>query len=322
VLRPNGKLCIVAPLLPLKHEEAKRIGLCQHTRPLVDIAGDIGRGIVEGTDLLRYETFVWQKQTTGADGKPMLGAYPFAGNSYANNTIEFINVFAKPGKPPRFPGARKELTRRSHAEHLNLTQQVWFMMPTEINRKRVKGHPAPFPESIPARLIRLFAFPNEIVLDPFVGTGTVCAVAERMGLRWIGIDRVPKYAEMARERVARAELSLGNDFPMPLVSTPKQQSRAELEAKWKSAADFRIVVPKRSGIARRRRRLRGKAGKEYFHAMLGATLVAPGPGKPMPEGRYQKTQRHGRLASGSDHRAADDRAGVVVNAKAPARRRA
>jgi DNA modification methylase len=231
MLRPNGKLCIVAPLVPLKHEEARLYGIRQHTRPLFNVAGDIGRGIVEGTDLRRYESFIWQKQTTGADGKPMLGAYPFAGNSYVNNTIEFVNVFVKPGKPPKFADTVKETTRRSHAEHLNLTQQSWFMIPAGIQRKADGSHPAPFPEIVPARLLRLFAFPNEIVADPFCGTGTTCAVAKRMGLRFVGIDINPEYAAEAAERVASAK---AGDFPMPLVSTPKQQHKDELEAAWKA----------------------------------------------------------------------------------------
>jgi DNA modification methylase len=232
VLRPNGKLCIVAPLLPLKHEEAQRIGIRQHTRPLFDIAGDIGRGIVEGTDLLRYETFIWQKQTTGTKEKgPMLGAYPFAGNTYANNTIEFINVFVKPGKPPKFAEAVKEATLRSHAEHLNLTQQSWFMMPADIRRKTDGSHPAPFPEIVPARLIRLFGFPGEIVVDPFCGTGTTLAVAKRMGLKFIGIDINPEYTAEAARRIASAK---AGDLPMPLVSTPKQQGKDELETVWEA----------------------------------------------------------------------------------------
>jgi DNA modification methylase len=232
VLRPNGKLCIVAPLLPLEHTKARLYGIRQHTRPLFDIAGDIGRGIVEGTDLLRFDTFVWQKQTTGTKEKGrMLGAYPSAGNTYANNTIEFINVFVKPGKPPKYAKTVKELTRRSHFEHLNLTQQSWFMMPTEIHRKSDGSHPAPFPEIVPTRLIRLFAFPNEIVVDPFCGTGTTIAVAKRMGLKFVGIDINPAYVAEAIGSVAGAEV--GN-FPMPLVSTPKQQGRDELEAVWKA----------------------------------------------------------------------------------------
>jgi DNA modification methylase len=222
VLRPAGKLCINAPLLPIEQKLMK-----QDTRVLKDIAGDIGRGILQGTDLRLYDLFIWQKQTS----ERMLGVYPFPGHNYANNTVEFITVFVKPGKN-RVAPAVKEANRMPDKLHLNLTQQVWFMMPTKINRNRAKDHPAPFPEMLPARLIKLFTFgaadgfEGEIVLDPFCGTGTTCAVAKRMGRRFIGVEINPAYAEMAGKSVQKAVV--GN-IPLLLVSTPKQQSKAELE---------------------------------------------------------------------------------------------
>jgi DNA modification methylase len=227
VLRPAGKLCINAPLLPIEQKLMK-----QDSRILKDIAGDIGRGILAGTDLRLYDQFVWQKQTS----ERMLGVYPFPGHNYANNTVEFITVFVKPGKN-RVAPAVKAANRMPDKLHRNLTQQVWFMMPTKINRDRAKDHPAPFPEALPARLIRLFTFgttdgfAGEIVLDPFCGTGTTCAAAKRMGRRWIGIDRVAKYAETARASVEKAVVDGG---PPLLVSTPKQQSKDELETAWKA----------------------------------------------------------------------------------------
>jgi DNA modification methylase len=166
----------------------------------------------------------------------MLGVYPYPGHNYANNTVEFITVYVKPGKHKIAP-AVKAANRMPDKLHLNLTQQVWFMMPTKINRDRVKDHPSPFPEALPTRLIRLYTFgatngfPGEIVVDPFVGTGTTSAVAKRMGRRWIGIDRVEKYAEMARERVTHTAVDGG---PTLLVSTPKQQGQGALETVWKS----------------------------------------------------------------------------------------
>jgi hypothetical protein len=73
VLRPAGKLCINAPLLPIEQKRMK-----QDTCVLKDIAGDIGRGILTGTDLLRlYDQFIWQKQTT----ERMLGVYPYPGHN-------------------------------------------------------------------------------------------------------------------------------------------------------------------------------------------------------------------------------------------------
>lgn len=219
VLRPNGKLCINAPLMPIPKEI-----IPQHTRHLKDIAGDIGQMIVSRTDLDRYGLFIWQKQTS----KMMFGSYPFPGNIIENNTIEMINVYVKPGKPPKFDADVKEANRLTREEWLDLTQQVWFMYPEDV--KRSKDHPAPFPEKLPARLIRLYTYsafgasPGEVVLDPFAGTGTTCAVAKRMGRRWIGIDVVPTYVEFARDRVRYA-----NEFePLFLVGRPKYASADEL----------------------------------------------------------------------------------------------
>jgi DNA modification methylase len=240
VLRPAGKLCINAPLLPIEQKRMR-----QDTRVLKDIAGDIGRGILAGTDLRLFDQFIWQKQTS----ERMLGTYPYPGHNYANNTVEFITVYVKPGKrKDKTAPAVKVANRMPDALHRNLTQQVWFMMPTKINRDRAKDHPSPFPELLPARLIRLYTFgaadefAGEIVLDPFCGTGTTCVAAKRMGRRFIGIDRVEKYAAEARERLARTTVD-GVDGPtmLLLVSTPKQQGRSALEATWKSLLASRLT---------------------------------------------------------------------------------
>lgn len=197
VLRPNGKLCINAPLLPIPKSV-----IAQHTRHLKHISADIDHTILEAGALERYGLFVWQKQTS----KMMFGSYPHPGNILENNTIEFIAVYVKPGKPPRFPAAVKDANRLSRGEWLDLTQQVWFIYPEDV--RRGGSHPAPFPEKLPARLIRLYSygaaagFPGEIVLDPFAGTGTSCVVAGRMGRRFIGIDRVEGYVALARARLA------------------------------------------------------------------------------------------------------------------------
>jgi hypothetical protein len=79
VLRPAGKLCINAPLLPIEQKRMK-----QDTRVLKDIAGDIGRGVLTKTDLRLYDQFVWQKQTT----ERMLGVYPYPGHNYARSVLK------------------------------------------------------------------------------------------------------------------------------------------------------------------------------------------------------------------------------------------
>jgi DNA modification methylase len=219
VLRPNGKLCINAPILPIPKALIR-----QHTRHLKNIAFDIERDILADTDLARFALFVWQKQTS----KMMFGSYPHPGNILENNTIEFVNVYVKPGPPPKFAPAAKAANRLTRAEWLDLTQQIWFIYPEDVLRNG--NHPAPFPAKLPARLIRLYSygaadgFPGEIVLDPFAGTGTTCAVAKSMRRRFVGIDIDPRYVAMAEARLCAAA-----DAAPLLVGRAKYPGKRALE---------------------------------------------------------------------------------------------
>jgi len=219
VLRPNGKLCINAPIMPIPKEVIQ-----QHTRHLKNIAFDMENRILIETDLERYSLFVWQKQTS----KMMFGSYPYPGNIIENNTIEFINVYVKPGKPRKFDAAVKDANELTRTEWLDLTQQVWFMYPEDVRREG--NHPAPFPAKLPGRLMRLYTygaaaqFPGEIVLDPFVGTGTTCAVARSMGRRYVGIDTNAAYVKIAQKRIAEAL----HGEPLLLVGRAKYPGSQEL----------------------------------------------------------------------------------------------
>ncbi|NPB04020.1 MAG: site-specific DNA-methyltransferase, partial [Thermotogae bacterium] len=135
VLVPNGKLCIVTPIMPIP----KKLINTQYTRHIKNINNDIEFSILKETGLLRYGLFIWQKQTS----KLIFGSYPYPGNLYEQNTIEFINVFVKDGKPKKRPKEVKEKNRLSLDEWRDLTQQVWFIYPEDVKRKL---HPAPFPE--------------------------------------------------------------------------------------------------------------------------------------------------------------------------------
>jgi site-specific DNA-methyltransferase (adenine-specific) len=64
------------------------------------------------------------------------------------------------------------------------------------------GHPAPFPEELPRRLLELYSFRGDIVLDPFCGSGTTCVAALRAGRRYIGYEVEPRYVRLAEKRLA------------------------------------------------------------------------------------------------------------------------
>ena len=81
------------------------------------------------------------------------------------------------------------------------TTSIW-KFPSE-SAKRV-GHPAPFPVELPYRLIQLYSFKGDVVLDPFCGSGTTCIAALRTNRRYIGFDNNLEYVELARKRISKA----------------------------------------------------------------------------------------------------------------------
>ncbi|MDX9754084.1 MAG: site-specific DNA-methyltransferase [bacterium] len=200
VLIPNGKLAIVTPIMPIP----KKVINNQHTRHLKNICNDIERTILDAIDgFHRYSLFVWQKQTT----KKMFGSYPHPPNIYEDNTIEFINVLVKDGKPPQVSKTVKEANHLTQQQWCNLSMQVWPMMPADIQRSG--GHPCPFPVSLPQRLMMMYTFKRvpeddfggDLVLDMFNGTGATCLAAEVLQRNYLGIDLNAEYCERARQRL-------------------------------------------------------------------------------------------------------------------------
>ncbi|MGB9625712.1 MAG: DNA-methyltransferase [Phycisphaerae bacterium] len=219
VLIPNGKLCINTPIVPVP----KKVMNDRHTRHLKNINNDIEAAILHDAecDLERYSLYIWQKQTS----VKMFGSYPYPPNIYEDNTIEFINVFVKPGKPRKLSKAIKEASRLTQEIWLNLTMQIWPIYPEDVSR--TGGHPAPFPVVLPQRLILMYTFaavpehgfPGDIVLDPFNGTGATCAAAKATGRRYIGIDLNPDSCAFARHRLEPPRL------PAPDAKVPRVRMR-------------------------------------------------------------------------------------------------
>lgn len=223
VLRPNGKLAIVTPIVPL----SKSIDNSTHTRKLVNISNDLEFKILKSdkTKLLhRFSLYIWQKQTT----KKMFGSYPYPPNIYEDNTIEFINIFVKDGKPPVIPKEVKEHSKIKQEEWLNLSMQVWPIMPTDV--QRTKGHPAPFPVEIPRRLIAMYTFKSvpelgfdgDIVLDMFNGSGSSTLAAYEMNRRYIGIDLNINYCKIAEKRIREVNPSIEPNLIIDRIKMPSK----------------------------------------------------------------------------------------------------
>ena len=222
VLLPNGKFCLNVPILPLTKSVSESAFGPSHTRVLVDLYSDMKRHIEAKTELRLFSLYIWEKQTT----EKMFGSYPYPPNLYERNYIEFIAVFVKPGSPRVLPPEVKEASKLSQEDWLDLTQQIWWMYPENI--PRLEGHPAPFPEALPNRLISMYTFraasysdfPGDIVLDPFVGSGTTCVAARRLGRKFIGIDLNLEFCNFAQHRVSSTP-------PNPCVMSGRRPSERQ-----------------------------------------------------------------------------------------------
>ncbi|RLI09123.1 site-specific DNA-methyltransferase, partial [Candidatus Bathyarchaeota archaeon] len=115
---------------------------------------------------------------------------------------EYIIVMSK-GSFRREGKGRKSTISRD--EFLEFTRSVWRFPPESA--KRV-GHPAPFPEELPYRCIQLYTFEGDVVLDPFVGSGTTCVAAIKTGRHFIGIDVNEEYVKIAQERIRAITITI------------------------------------------------------------------------------------------------------------------
>jgi len=132
------------------------------------------------------------------NGSSFLGK-PYEPNAVIKNDIEYILMERKPGGYRKPSLSARLLSIISQENHQLWFQQIW----TGITGASTRKHPAPFPVELAERLIRMFSFVGDTVLDPFMGTGTTNLAATKWGRNSVGIEVDPYYFEMAYERVGR-----------------------------------------------------------------------------------------------------------------------
>ena len=145
---------------------------------------------------------IWYKianMQTEATGPGSYLGKPSEPGGIVKNDIEYILMLRKPGGY-RHPSEQvRLLSLLSAEEHDAWFRQVW----TGLSGASTKNHPAPYPEELADRLIRMFSFAGDTILDPFAGTATTLIAAKRAGRNSIGIDIEPAYVAMARERLTQ-----------------------------------------------------------------------------------------------------------------------
>lgn len=139
------------------------------------------------------------------NGSSFLGK-PYEPNAIIKNDVEFILMLRKPGGYRQPTEEQRQASRLTKEEHQEWFQQVW-----NLNGESTKYHPAPYPEELAYRLVRMFSFASDTVLDPFMGTGTTLLAAARCGRNGIGVEVEPSYAKMAGARLQSQAESLFDD---------------------------------------------------------------------------------------------------------------
>lgn len=137
---------------------------------------------------------IWNKSSS-ASPSTAWGSWLSAANPVLRDIHEYILVFSKGTFSLKRNDKENSIAKD---EFLEWTKSVWTF--NAVSAKRI-GHPAPFPEELPRRLISLYSFKKNIILDPFVGSGTTSLAALKSGRCFIGYDISEEYIEIANRRV-------------------------------------------------------------------------------------------------------------------------
>ncbi|MGI0028896.1 MAG: DNA-methyltransferase [Nitrososphaera sp.] len=155
-----------------------------------------------------HEEIIWHKVTGGTNRYGSFVINPYPKYYRANIMHEFILILRKgdvnTGRTQRIeslPATHEEWTKE-------IANSVWHIAPVPPG---YIDHPCPFPEEVPYRLMKLYSYENDIVLDPFNGSGQTTKVAHHFGRRYFGIDVVKEYVELARMRVASEPLHIRHE---------------------------------------------------------------------------------------------------------------
>lgn len=191
-LEPGGRMAVNVANLgrkPYRSLSADVIGIAQNELGL----------------LMRGE-IIWVK-ARGAGGSCAWGSYKSPQNPVLRDVSERVVVFSK----GRFDRARKPSQREAEGlpheatieaqEFLEATLDVWEIPPVSATRI---GHPAPFPVALPRRLIELYTYKGDLVLDPFMGSGTTAVAAIETGRHYVGFDMNSEYVALAERRIEEA----------------------------------------------------------------------------------------------------------------------
>lgn len=201
-------------------------------KPYRSLAADVIQILERDLGLLLRGELIWQKGE-GASGSCAWGSFRSASNPVLRDISERVIVASK----GRFDRAKTVKQRAAEGlphestlmteDFMALTLDIWSIPPESARRV---GHPAPFPVELPEQLIRLYTFTDDLVLDPFMGSGSALVAAAKLGRRYAGYDLDPDYVDVARQRVA--------SIPPPSSAVPASRATREGKAAPKLAREI------------------------------------------------------------------------------------
>jgi site-specific DNA-methyltransferase (adenine-specific) len=193
-------------------------------KPYRSLSADVITILQDDLGLLLRGEIIWRK-AEGAGGSCAWGSYQSAANPVLRDLTERVVVASKGRFDRAHPRRHRQQAGLAHRdsitaeEFMAATLDVWDLPAERATRV---GHPAPFPVALPRRLIELLTYESDLVLDPFMGSGSTAVAAVRTGRHYAGFDTDPAYVEVANERVAaeRERLERVREAAVPLVARP------------------------------------------------------------------------------------------------------
>ena len=163
---------------------------------------------------------IWQKVTTcnTTGGASIMGSYPYPRNGIVKIDYEFILLFKKPGSPPKVNKMIKEKSKLSIEEWNEYFSGHW-----NFPGEKQDNHLAMFPEELPRRLIKMFSFVGETVLDPFLGSGTTTLAAQNLNRNSIGYEINESFLPVIKEKLRIEEPNMFNKTNVEFLKPKRQE---------------------------------------------------------------------------------------------------
>jgi len=217
-------------------------------RPYRSLSADVTSILQDRLGLLMRGEVIWHK-ARGAGGNCAWGSFRQPSNPVLRDLTERIVIASKGRFDRALPAAERAALglpsegTMSVDEFMEATTDVWEIPAESASRV---GHPAPFPVELPERLINLYTYPSDLVLDPFMGAGSTAVAALRTGRHFVGFDTDPDYIGVAEQRIAeeRERLDVAGGDGSWAATRPDVGKARDLALKVLGSSGFRGISEK------------------------------------------------------------------------------